>query len=221
MLASCALFQGLPQEARCTLAARLRLRGFRSRQSIFMMGMEGASLMALLTGKVCLAVSSRDGKEIMLGTVKPGDVFGEIAVLDGRERNANAVAMTDCQVAELDRADVLRVFDRYPTAWRDMVGFLCERLRRADQQIAEVTLLPLSIRLSKTLLRMCEVKAVGERSIPRVYLSQREIGSLVGVSRETVNKVFHTWQGRGLIEVDDQAIAIIRRDLLERISEGG
>ncbi len=164
--------------------------------------------MALLAGKVRISVSSPDGKEITLTTLQSGEIFGEIAVLDGRERTANAIAASDCRLAELERKDVLHFFDRHPGAWQSLVNVLCDRLRRTDQHLAELALLPLTSRLSITLLRAAEMQQVDGRSLIQVHLSQREIGNLVGVSRESVNKVMHEWQKAGLIMIKDQTIII-------------
>jgi CRP/FNR family transcriptional regulator, cyclic AMP receptor protein len=182
------------------------------------MGAPGKSLMALLAGKVRICVSSPDGKEITLATLQPGEIFGEIAVLDGRERTANAIAASDCRLAELERKDVLHFLNRQPGAWQSLVNVLCDRLRRTDQQLGELALLPLTSRLSITLLRAAEKQQVDGRSLIQVHLSQREIGNLVGVSRESVNKVMHDWQKAGLIMIKDQTIIITRPDLLERLS---
>jgi CRP-like cAMP-binding protein len=214
----CVLFRGLPEETCNELATRAKIRSCKARETIFLMGTSGSSLMALLAGKVRISVASPEGKEIILATLKPGEIFGEIAVLDGGERTANATAMTDCRLAELDRRDVLHFFDHNPTAWHSLVGLLCERLRRTDQHIGELALLPLPTRLSKTLLRMSEIEQVDGHPVTLVHLSQREIGNVVGASREAINKVLREWQLRGAIQMDEQGIVIVRRDVLERLS---
>jgi CRP/FNR family transcriptional regulator, cyclic AMP receptor protein len=218
ILRACVLFRGLPLHACDDLASKAKIKTFKERETIFVMGAPGKSLMALLAGKVRVCVSSPDGKEITLATLQPGEIFGEIAVLDGRERTANAIAASDCRLAELERKDVLHFLDRQPGAWQSLVNVLCDRLRRTDQQLGELALLPLTSRLSITLLRAAEKQQVDGRSLIQVHLSQREIGNLVGVSRESVNKVMHDWQKAGLIMIKDQTIIITRPDLLERLS---
>jgi CRP/FNR family transcriptional regulator, cyclic AMP receptor protein len=219
ILRTCVLFSGLPADACDDLASKAKIKSFKERETIFVMGAPGKSLMALLAGKVRISVSSPDGKEITLAMLQPGEIFGEIAVLDGRERTANAIAASDCRLAELERKDVLHFFDRQPGAWHSLVKVLCDRLRRTDQQLGELALLPLTSRLSMTLLRAAEMQQVEGRSLIQVHLSQREIGNLVGVSRESINKVMHHWQKAGLIMIKDQTIIITRPDLLERLSE--
>jgi CRP-like cAMP-binding protein len=112
----------------------------------------------------------------------------------------------------------LHFLDRQPGAWQSLVNVLCDRLRRTDQQLGELALLPLTSRLSITLLRAAEMRPVDGRPLLQVHLSQREIGNLVGVSRESINKVMHDWQKAGLIMIKGQTIIIMRRDLLERVS---
>jgi CRP/FNR family transcriptional regulator, cyclic AMP receptor protein len=214
----CVLFRSLPDKTFNDLAARAKIRNCTARETIFLMGTRGSSLMALLAGKVRISVASPEGKEIILATLKPGEIFGEIAVLDGGERTANATAMTDCRLAELDRRDVLHFFDLHPAAWHSLVGLLCERLRRTDRHIGELALLPLPKRLAKTLLRMSEVEQVDGQPVTLVHLSQREIGNVVGASREAINKVLHEWQLRGAIQVDERGIVIVRRDILDRLA---
>ncbi|MGZ5864913.1 MAG: Crp/Fnr family transcriptional regulator [Xanthobacteraceae bacterium] len=220
IFSGCVLFQGLPAEACSELASRASLRTYKARDVIFLMATPGSSLFAVLAGKVRISVSSPDGKEITLATLQTGEIFGEIAVLDGRERTANATAINECQLAELERQDVLHFFDCHPSAWHRLVEMLCDRLRRTDQHLSEVALLPLPVRLSITMLRMAEVKQVDGRSLKLVQLSQREIGNLVGASRESINKLLHEWQRQNLIHVHDHGITITRSDLLERLSEG-
>ena len=218
ILRACVLFRELPLHACDDLASKAKIKTFKERETIFVMGAPGNSLMALLAGKVRISVSSPFGKEITLATLKAGEIFGEIAVLDGRERTANAIAASDCRLAELERKDVLHFLNRQPGAWQSLVNVLCDRLRRTDQQLGELALLPLTSRLSITLLRAAEKQQVDGRSLIQVHLSQREIGNLVGVSRESVNKVMHDWQKAGLIMIKDQTIIITRPDLLERLS---
>ena len=113
-----------------------------------MMGDPGDSMMAIITGTVRISAPSPDGKEIILGLLHPGEFFGELALLDGRERSADAKAMTDCTLAILNRRDVLAFLDRNPSGWPSVVEVLCDRLRRTTLQITEVALLELPVRLA-------------------------------------------------------------------------
>ena len=112
------------------------------------MGSPGSSMMAVLGGQVRISISSPDGKELLLAILHPGEVFGEIALLDGKERSADAHAMAACTLAVLERRDVLVFLEQHPGAWASIVEVLCERFRENTQHPAEVSLLQLPARLA-------------------------------------------------------------------------
>src|ERR1700730_9570725 len=180
-LGNCVLFRGLVDIERDALLARARLRRFDAGETIFLMGSPGDSMMAVLSGNVRISVPSADGREIVLAILHDNEVFGEIAMLDGKERTADARAMTTCSLALLDRRDVLAFLERQPRVWLRFVEVLCERLRHTDRHIAEVALLQLPVRLAKALLRMADsdANAAPGRNAATVQMSQRELGNIV------------------------------------------
>jgi CRP/FNR family transcriptional regulator, cyclic AMP receptor protein len=212
-LANCFLFQGFGPEERNQLVSRAHIRRFAAGETIFHMGAPGSSMMAVLSGQVRISISSPEGKELLLAILHPGEVFGEIALLDGKERSADARAMAACSLAVLERRDVLVFLERQPEAWARIVEVLCERFRENTQHAAEVSLLQLPARLAKALLRM-----QGEGTAGSKALSQRELGNLVGAARESVNKCLNEWQRRGVIRLDENAIAILERQALEAMA---
>jgi signal-transduction protein with cAMP-binding, CBS, and nucleotidyltransferase domain len=107
LLANCPLFDGLSRDERATVVALARIRTFSSGETVFAIGSPGDQMMALLSGTIRISVPSAGGKELLLAMIQPGEVFGELAVLDGKERSADAVAETACTVAILDRRDIL------------------------------------------------------------------------------------------------------------------
>ena len=212
LLGNCFLFQGLGLEERNELAARAHIRRFAAGDTIFHMGAPGSSMMAVLSGEVRISISSPDGKELLLAILQPGEVFGEIALLDGKERTADARAMTACSLGILERRDVLVFLERHPAGWPRIVEVLCERFRENTQHVAEVALMQLPARLAKVLLRMHSERAGA------VQLSQRELGNMVGAARESVNKCLNDWQRRGVVRLEDNAIAILDRPALEELA---
>jgi CRP/FNR family transcriptional regulator, cyclic AMP receptor protein len=213
LLGDCFLFQGLGAEERRALVTKAHIRRFAAGETVFLMGAPGSSMMAVLSGEVRISISSPEGKELLLAILQPGEVFGEIALLDGKERSADAKAHTACSLAILERRDVLAFFERHPHAWPRIVEVLCDRFRDNTQHVAEVALMHLPGRLAKALLRM--------DADPRSRsggMSQRELGNLVGAARETVNKCLNEWQRRGIIRIEDNAVAILDRAALEQLS---
>jgi len=216
LLAQCSLFRGLTPDERNVLVGRAHLRKLDAGETIFLMDTPGDSMMAILEGNVRISVPSAEGKEVVLAILHPGEVFGEIALLDGQGRTADARAMTRCSIAVLDRRDVLSFFERHPNAWPKLVEVLCDRLRRTDQHLAEMALLEIPLRLAKTLLRLL---AEGDTQGPKIALSQRELGNIVGASRESVNKCLNEWQRRGIVSIEDNFITIANRRLLEQMAD--
>ncbi len=218
--AHCMLFRGLSAVEKETLLARARVRRFEAGETIFLMGSSGNSMMAVLSGDVRISVPSTDGREIVLAILHENEYFGEIAMLDGKERTADARAMTSCTLAILERRDVLALFERNPGAWAGMVEVLCERLRATDQHVAEIALLKVPVRLAKALLRTIKAesadRSVGGGAVP---LSQRELGALVGAARESVNRCLREWQRSGLVRVDGNSITILDRATLEDMAQ--
>jgi CRP-like cAMP-binding protein len=154
LLAHCVLFRKLAPHERNILAARAHIRKFDAGDTIFLKGTLHDSMLAVLHGEVRISMSTAEGKVFAL--VHAGEVFGEIAMLDGKPRSADAKALTPCSLAVLDRRDVLAVLARNPTAWLGLVEVLCSRLRHTDQHLVEVALLGVQQRLAKSLLRIVD-----------------------------------------------------------------
>jgi CRP/FNR family transcriptional regulator, cyclic AMP receptor protein len=219
-LASCVLFRGLVADQRDALVSRARMRQFGADEPIFLMGSPGTSMMAVLSGNVRISIPSHEGREIVLAMLQPGEVFGEIAVLDGKERTADAHATTACTLAVLDRRDVLEFLERNPNVWPRVVEVLCDRLRATNRQMAEVAMQQLPVRLAKALLRMTYVETLS-RPTDRIQVSQRELGNIVGAARESVNKCLNEWQRSGWVRIERTSIAISDRAILEQVANQG
>src|SRR5665811_1857271 len=154
LLGKCILFRGLKADERDAILGRVRTRVFKAGDTVFAIGSPGDNMMAVLSGTIQISVPAPDGKELLLAILQPGEVFGELAVLDGRERSADAIANSPCTLAILDRRDMLSFLEQRPAVWLKLITVLCERLRHADQQLAEVALLQMPARLAKTMLRI-------------------------------------------------------------------
>jgi CRP-like cAMP-binding protein len=218
LLANCILFRGLVTGERDAIVARARMRHVAAGETIFLMGSPGNSMMAVLRGTVRISVPSPEGREIVLAILQAGEVSGEIALLDGKERTADARAMTACDLAVLERNDVMEFLERQHNAWPRLVEVLCDRLRATDLQMAEVAMQQLPVRLANVLLRMAHSETLG-RPGDKVQVSQRELGNIVGAARESVNKCLSEWQRSGLVRIEGTSITISDRTTLEHVAE--
>jgi CRP-like cAMP-binding protein len=182
------------------------------------MGSQHDSMIAVLSGDVKISVPSAGGREVVLAVLHTGEVFGEIAMLDGKHRSADATALTACTLAILHRRDVLAALERNPAAWLGLIEVLCRRLRQTDQHLVDLALLEVPARLARTLLRTQDGVAGAARAKPGgsdLRLTQRDLANMVGATRESVNKWLREWQRRGIVRVKGGAITIADRPALQ------
>jgi CRP-like cAMP-binding protein len=214
------LFTHLPDADVDQLLRYARIERHKAGHTIFLKGSPGHGMMAVLSGQVRISAPSPEGKEIVLNLVGPGEVFGEIALLDGHERTADAVAMNDCELLVLERRDFIPFLERHPEVCIRLMEVLCARLRRTSEQVEDVLFLELPARLAKTLLRLAKehghMTAAGQ--VIDLKLSQRELGNLTGATRESVNKQLREWQAIGIVETSANRLIIRAPESLRRLA---
>src|SRR5437899_5536367 len=133
--------------------------------------------MAVLRGSIKISSLSSEGKEIVFGIINAGEIFGEIAVLDGEERSADATAMTDCELLVLNRRDFLRVLENRADLCMILLRILCRRLRQTSEQVEDVMFRHLDSRVAKALLHLAEGVGLHGTSV-ELHVSQRELGNI-------------------------------------------
>ena len=177
---------------------------------IFAKGDPGNSMMAVLKGRVMISSPSIDGRQVVLTVFRDGEVFGEIALLDGKERTADATAMADTELLVVPRRSLVSLLEHRPELCLGLLMVLCERLRRTNEQVEDLAFLDLEARIAKVLVRLAEENGGGSTaSLPvGVKISQRALGELVGGSRESVNKHLQDWKRLGIIELGKGAILV-------------
>lgn len=216
LLKSQALFAQFSDRDIQALLAHAQVRHHTASDLIFAMGSPGDSMMAVLQGEVRITSPSADGREVILNTIYAGEVFGEIALLDGRERTGAATAVTDCELLVLHRRDFLPFLRQNSDLCILLLGVLCRRLRNTTEQVGDIAFVTLESRLAKALLRLSSMP--GDRAHEgTLSITQRELGSMVGGSRERVNRQLRAWEKDGLIELATGMITIHDRRGLETI----
>ena len=193
-----------------TLLPYARVERYPAGHEIYAKGSPGQSLMAVSSGTVKMTSVSIEGTEIVFNIVHPGDIFGEIALLDGGERSADAVAMTDCELLVLNRRDFMPILERRPDICLILLRILCQRLRQTSEQVEDVLFRDLQSRIAKALLHLAESTRLNGVSASSVglHVSQRELGSIAGGSRESVNKHLQAWHKAGWIDLGKGTIVI-------------
>jgi CRP/FNR family transcriptional regulator, cyclic AMP receptor protein len=211
------LFEAMqPDEIDAVLQMAIERRVHRG-QTIFQRGDDGSSMMAVLRGRVRISSVSADGKEVTLNVINPGDVFGEIAVLDGKPRSADAVAIEDTLLLLLERRVLLPFLRARPDLLLRLLAVLCDRLRRTSVALEEIALFELPARLARVLGQLADDYGRPSPTGIRIdfKLSQRDLSTLVASSRESVNKLLRAWQREGLIDLDAGYIVVREADALK------
>jgi CRP/FNR family transcriptional regulator, cyclic AMP receptor protein len=214
------LFRDLPPAAIERLGSYMQIRKVSRGTTIFSKGDPGSGLMGVLAGSVKVSVASPEGKDIALNVFREGDVFGEIALLDGRPRTADATAMSDCELAVIERRDFVPFLTSNPDVTLKLIEILCSRLRHTSEQVQDVTFLNLPGRLAKTLLELTAAKGDTE---PRrkVAITQREISQMIGRSRESTNKQLRAWAKRGWVRLERGGVIMLAPEKLAALAAEG
>ncbi|MCB2101589.1 MAG: Crp/Fnr family transcriptional regulator [Rhodobacterales bacterium] len=221
MMARNDLFRHLGDELLDQLVGKVRVTRYRPNQSIFLKGEPGTTLQAVLTGRVKISNVSADGKEVVLNIIDPGEFFGEIALLDGKDRTANATALEDTELLCLHRSDFMNFLQTHPGWAVHVIETLCCRVRLASEMVEDSAFLTLPIRLAKRLMWLAESYGaeVGGGIRIDLKLTQRELGGLVGLSRENINRQLKAWQKDGMVDLAGGFITITDMGAMEDLAE--
>jgi CRP-like cAMP-binding protein len=211
------LFRDLPAPAIEKIASYMTRRKVARGKRIFAKGDPGTGLMGVLSGAVRISIDSASGKEVVLNVIRPGEIFGEIALLDGHPRTADAIAMTDCELMVIDRREFATFLRGEPNVALKIIEILCARLRWTSAQVEDMSFLGLEDRLAKAILHLTDDKTAAAK----LSITQREIGQLIGMSRESINKQLRAWARYKWVQLGRGSITVLDRTALAKIAEQG
>ena len=203
LLANSALFADLEPTALDFLAERATRVEFERGRTIFRQGDEGDTLYVIADGMVKVWVSSGEGGEMVLATLRAPDAFGELSAVDGRPRSASATTLEPTTLVALDRATLLDAVHRHPGVADGMMRGLGGLARRITEQTSDLVFLDLAGRLAKTLATLADRdgSVEGDTVVLALPLTQTELAEMVGGSRQSVNHILKTFEARGFLEV--------------------
>jgi CRP/FNR family transcriptional regulator, cyclic AMP receptor protein len=207
------ILSAAPQELRRMMeatAVRMTLRGG---NVLFSQGEAGDAFYVIERGEIEISVHSLDGRKLVLGILREGEVFGEIALFGG-DRMATATALSDCELRRIRRADVLGALRQQPELALDFIDVLCERVRALSGTLEERAFLPVPVRLANRLLYL-DAKLSDARG--SVTVSQADLADFVGATRETVARTLAVWRSRNWIALSRGSIRILEHAALESI----
>lgn len=202
VIARVPLFAGLDVEEREVLTRYLRIQRCRARGIVYLEGQRGDALFVVLSGYLKAACSGPNGRELVLCVLGPGEVFGDLSLVDNRPRPASVTALEAAQLASIDRASFLRFVDSSPKLAKALLESMATRLRHLAKRYETVSSMTVPGRLADTLVTLAQKhgKPYNETEvcIP-IRLSQQELGNMVGATRESVNKLLRQWAEQGIV----------------------
>lgn len=203
------LFTGLGADAIKMIAGMCSTRHLSAGEVLFQKGDVGNALYGIRRGQIRIETGTDAGGRLALNLLGAGDIFGEIAALDGQTRTADATAMEATELFVLRRADILDFLTREPQVAVRLIELLCQRIRFINDRMQESVLMPLAVRLAR---RLC---ALATDFGSEVHISQEQLGQYVGAARESVNRQLREWGQQGILELRRGRILLLKMDRLQ------
>jgi CRP-like cAMP-binding protein len=200
----------LPDRDLLALVRQSPTRSLPKNRVLFRYGDEGRSVVLILQGYVKLSAMASNGREVVLEIAGPGSIFGELAVLNGSPRQADATTLSSCRVMAIDGALFRRLLGASPEAMFAAMRLLADRLSAVTAREMDAVSLPAPVRLAKALLRLAKLHSehVGGCVQIGLRLSQRELGAMTGLIRESINKHLKAWRAAGWIELSGGSVTL-------------
>jgi CRP-like cAMP-binding protein len=193
------------------VVASATVREVRRGDVIFTEGAVAEHLYVVDDGRIAIASKSDDGRESVFALMERGELFGEMPLLDGLGRSAEARALEPSIIIEIPYAPVRQVFEDSPALLWGVVALLAGRLRTMDSALADSVFLDVTGRTAKRLIELA-----GEEDQFVLPITQEELAGMVGASRERVNKAIASFVRLGWIDQSERRYTILDRDQLTR-----
>jgi CRP-like cAMP-binding protein len=202
------LLEAISEEERRAVLARCRRQRYAKAEVVFRQGDTGDCLHLLAVGTVAVRVSTPLGDVATLEVLRPGDAFGEQALISAAApaRSATVVALEPCETMRLTRSDFDELLDRYPAVAQLLIQVLDTRLRQTSQNLLNALYLSTDARVFRWLAILAEIYT-GHASAA-IPLTQDDLATMAGTTRQTVNKVLRQAQDDGLLTLSRGRIAV-------------
>lgn len=223
LLRSIPLFAGLDAEQLGKIAQLARVQIFSPRTVVVSQGEPATALFAIVHGRLKVASCGPDGRDTVLGIMAEGEVFGEVALLDGGLRSATCTAIERCELLAIQRSEFMTLLDSSPSIAVKLLDVLAKRLRRLSQRSEDAAFLDVPSRLARSLCDLAsrfgeQLRSPAQEIRISLKLSQQELGDLVGATRESVNKHLSDWTRQGLMRVQDGRMIISDIESVRRLA---
>lgn len=205
------IFSDLPSETLEKIEKIGSHRKYKKNDVILMEEDSGTALFVIVKGKVKVARSSNDGREVILSILSDGDFFGEMAILDGLTRSATVASIEDTELFLLQRNDFMNLLHEYPEISVVLLQEMTKRLRSADMKIKALSLKDAEGKVATVILQLAD--DIGKIKHGRVEIDklplQQDLANMAGTSRETISRTLHSFAKKGLVELEGSKLKIL------------
>ena len=219
-LAAVPLFAGLDAGGLDRLVLGMRIRRFRRGEIVFHLGDPGDALFIVMSGSIKITLPAETGDEAILATLRPGDFFGELALLDGAPRSATAVAIEATETYVLARERFRELIDTEPVMREAVLATLAAEVRRLTHHVEELHFLDITGRLASRLARMTHESGAVQLDDGSTRLAgpltQGDLAAMIGCTRQSVNKLLGMFTDEGLIRLERDRIVVLDLEGLTR-----
>jgi CRP-like cAMP-binding protein len=213
------LLADLSVEELTRLASLVSLDEVRRRRVIFLPGDPGTSLFFVNGGRVKMSRVTRDGKELTLAYRGPGEIFGEVCLVDGGPRAEMAEAMENALITEVPREEFEKLLERYPLIGTRLVKTLCIRRRELENTMEKLVFQDVNAKLGELLLQLGDDYGVDDArgTLVAVKITHQELANLIGSTRETVSLTLSQFKRKKLIATEGRKIILVDREGLRAL----
>ncbi len=209
-------FKGLDENIIGEIVARAVTRNLKRNTIVFRKGDAGTNFYLVSAGAVRVSAPSEQGKDAVFNLIVPGEIFGEIAFLDGGQRTADAVMAESGTLIVVERRDFLPLIKSHPELAMRLLEILCHRLRKTSEQVEDMMFFDVSVRLAKAVLYLHH-RAGLQHAGSSIHITQRELSQMIGASRESTNYELRNWQRRGWLKLERAGLTVLAPDALMKL----
>jgi CRP/FNR family cyclic AMP-dependent transcriptional regulator len=210
-------FRDLDASALDQLCRYAKYTKFKRGAEVFSKGDPGTSLFAVVSGAVRMSTASAEGRVALLNLIGPGEIFGEMAVLDGGTRSTDAIANSNCELLIIDRRDFLPFLRSQPDLAMKFIELLCARLRWTSEHVEQMILNNLPARLAHTIVRLA-ARNQPETASFGIEMTQQRVSEMAGMSRESVNKLLSVWAADKWVRLEHGTLTVLNIEAIRAVA---
>ena len=213
------LFDGISPSEMQEMEKITRMEEVKKRQPLYLPGDPSSNVYLLKKGRVKIANTASSGKEVTFDILDPGEIFGELDVLEDAPRSTSAETLDDALICVIPRKDFDQYLAMHPTVMFKLTKLIGLRLKKIQSRVEDLVFRDVPARLAHLLVELSKTEGVAEKQGIRlkVKLTHQEMANLIGCSRETVSSTLGQFRDEGLLQLDGRTMTILDLKGLSRL----